>query len=284
MTPDKAKAHEKAVEALIGASLRAPDKETEITEQEIDRYVSQGVTLRADDKAALDKSKPALFREIAKILEENVKTQPASEARNVVPLPITTHTGGSVPFVEAVLIAQLTRLVATQSFPLGRLRYNKMAYFAHRKVDDDVNSLYLKKAAGPYSPWAKYQGPEKIAKQNGYVVWTKAGGGCGFLPGPKIDRIDTYVARYPVCQAVPWVVNRMRYKRNEDLELFATVDFAVLDLRRQNKRVTVVAIKQVIETNAEWAPKLERKIFSDFNISRALAELRELFPATYCED
>jgi hypothetical protein len=40
-------------------------------------------------------------------------------------------------------------------------------------------------------------------------------------------------------------------------------------------------IKQVILANKEWAPKLDRAIFSDTNVDRALAELATLFPATY---
>jgi len=281
MTPDKAKAHEKAIEALIGASLRAPDKETEIAEEEINRYVSQGVTLRAEDKAALNESKPALFREIAKILEGDATAQPASQADDIVSLVGASHTSATNPFVEAILIALLTRLVAEPKFPLGRLRYNKMAYFAHRKVEDDVTSIYLKKAAGPYSPWAKYQGPEKIAKKNGYVVWTSVSKLSGFMPGPKIEEIDRYVSRYPVCQAAHWVVKNLKYTNKLDLELFATVDFAVLDLHCEGKRVTVDSIKELIRNNSDWAPKLERSIFSDFNIQRALQELGRLFPSAY---
>jgi hypothetical protein len=41
------------------------------------------------------------------------------------------------------------------------------------------------------------------------------------------------------------------------------------------------AVKSVIATNREWAPKLDRLIFSDENIRRALAELLQLFPKTY---
>jgi hypothetical protein len=45
MTPENAKAQDEAVEALIAASLRAPDKETEVTPEEISRYIDQQVTL-----------------------------------------------------------------------------------------------------------------------------------------------------------------------------------------------------------------------------------------------
>ena len=68
MTPENDKAEDKALEALIAASLRCPDKEPEITEEEINRFVKQKVTLSAEDKAALAASKPELIRSVRRIL------------------------------------------------------------------------------------------------------------------------------------------------------------------------------------------------------------------------
>lgn len=184
-------------------------------------------------------------------------------------------------FVEAVVISQLVRKLATTQYPLGRKRYNKLAYLAHRKAEDDVTQHYLKKAAGPYSPWAKYGGPERIALQNGYVKQAKSGALEGLIAGDKIDKIDNYVPNYPVCVAIDWVIGKFRFKKNDDLELLATVDFAALDLLCNGKDVTTETIKEVIATNKEWSPKLNRPIFSDENIDRALVELAGLFPATY---
>jgi type I restriction enzyme S subunit len=184
-------------------------------------------------------------------------------------------------FVEAVAIAQITRLIATPAFPLGHLRQNKMVYFAHRKAEEDVSEHFLKQAAGPYSPWAKYQGPEKIAQQNGYVKRSRVGNLVGFVTGNNIEKIDRYLSRYPVCIAVDWVVSKFRYRKKEELELLATVDFAALELIRSKKAITMENAKQVIATSKEWTAKLEREIFSDDNINRALAELKILFPKTY---
>ena len=44
---------------------------------------------------------------------------------------------------------------------------------------------------------------------------------------------------YPVCTAVDWVVSKFRYFKNEQLELWATVDFAALDLIQLEKAVTM---------------------------------------------
>jgi len=63
--------------------------------------------------------------------------------------------------------------------------------------------------------------------------------------------------------------------------LFATVDFAALDLVKQATPITMENVKRIIADHREWRAKLERETFSDANITRALTELRALFPATY---
>lgn len=63
--------------------------------------------------------------------------------------------------------------------------------------------------------------------------------------------------------------------------MFATVDFAALDLVKQAAPITMENVERIIDENLEWQAKLQREIFSDANITRTLAELRTLFPATY---
>jgi hypothetical protein len=285
MTPKDSTANEKAIDALIAASLRWSEKQTDLTEEDIRRFLEQQVTLSSEDEAALEKSKSALLRAIRDILQgseqEGDCCHCSSESENKEHSQLSTHQKASAEFVEAVVIAQLTRAIATPNFPLGWFRYNKLAYFSRRKADEDVSEHFLKKAAGPYSPWARYQGPERIAVKNGYVKRAKAGVYAGLLAGDQIDKIDQYLSRYSVCAAVDWAVSQFRYRKNDDLELLATVDFAALDLKQQGIEVTSENVKQVIAANKEWAPKLKREIFSDENIARALDELHELLPGTY---
>ncbi len=220
-------------------------------------------------------------KEEAEMLESKVVVLAATRSVSENPKIEHHHRKAPEEFIEAVLIAQFTREMSSPEFPLGHLRQNKLVYFAHRKADEDVAEHFLKKAAGPYSQWATYKGPEGIAQRNGYVRKAKVGKRVGFLVGDNISKIDEYVTRYPVCAAVDWVVRHFRRTRNEDLELFATVDFAALDLVKQATPITMENVKRIIATNREWQAKLQREIFSDANITRALAELRTLFPATY---
>jgi len=81
MTPENVGAQEAALEALVAASLRCPDKLPDITEREIRRFVEQKVTLRAEDEAALAKSKPGLFKSIEKILGHHDQEHSVSDSR-----------------------------------------------------------------------------------------------------------------------------------------------------------------------------------------------------------
>ena len=69
MTPKDANANDQAIEALVAASLREPDKETELTEEETYRYVDQRVTLSSEDEEALRKSKADVIQKMADILQ-----------------------------------------------------------------------------------------------------------------------------------------------------------------------------------------------------------------------
>jgi hypothetical protein len=52
---------------------------------------------------------------------------------------------------------------------------------------------------------------------------------------------------------------------------------AMVELRQENKPVTVPAIKEIIQNSKEWKAKLKRKLFSDENIVRAINWSNKLF-------
>lgn len=183
-------------------------------------------------------------------------------------------------FVEAVLIALFVRHMTDEKFALGRKRYNKLCYLAHRKNEDDVFEHYLKMPAGPYSPWARYGGPERIALGNGYIQSVRRGDFSGFVPGPGIAKVDQYWENYPVCRAVEWVVKRFRYSTTDELELLTTVDYAAIELGQNGLGVNRDNVKTVLASHPDWIKKLKRSLFSDLSIERSIIQLADLFPAT----
>lgn len=182
-------------------------------------------------------------------------------------------------FKEAILISMLTERFANKQYPLGRKRYTKFSYLFHRHVDNQVQD-YLRKAAGPYNPKTKYQGPEKIAHENGYVQDYQNGKLSGFIPGENIAAAKTYFQNYWSIDCLTWLETHFKYKSNDELELYATVDNAMLELHKNNKPINVQEIKTIIKTEKEWKAKLEREIFSDDNIQKAINYLPSIFHYT----
>jgi hypothetical protein len=191
--------------------------------------------------------------------------------------PATRKRSASDQFKEAVLLSALVRALGSEQYPLGRKRRTKFRYLVHRKAEHDVAKRFAKMAAGPYDPASRYQGPEKIALQNGYVREHKNGQRSGFIAGDDIADIDKYLPKYEVADALDWAVRTFKFKSNDDLELLTTVDLAALDLVSRGKAVDCGSIREVIASEPKWLPKLDRSIFSDINIQAAINELERHF-------
>jgi hypothetical protein len=176
-----------------------------------------------------------------------------------------------------VLLSALVRALGSEQYPLGRKRRTKFRYLVHRKAEHDVAKRFSKMAAGPYDPASRYQGPEKIALQNGYVREHKNGQRSGFVAGDRIADIDKYLPKYEVADAMDWAVRTFKFKNNDDLELLTTVDLAALDLVSRGKSVDCGSIRDVIASEPKWLPKLERSVFSDIHIQAAINELERHF-------
>jgi hypothetical protein len=203
-----------------------------------------------------------------------------SPVANVVSAPPTTKAAPSKPshnwqINEAVIIGALARQFGSEQWPLPRKRRVKLTYLLHRHVEGEAEG-YLKKAAGPYNPKTKYQGPERIALKNSYVREHHNGKYAGFVAAENIAQAHKYFSEwYP--RAEEWLA-QFRFEKTDELELLATVDMAMQDLRRETKPVAVETVKQLIHDHPEWEAKLDREIFSDANIQRAIQKCSELFP------
>ena len=189
--------------------------------------------------------------------------------------------GHNWEFGEAVLISVLVSEFGSQEYPLGRKRYTKISYLFHRYHDAQVDG-YLKKAAGPYNPATKYKGPEAIAQRNGYIRRHKSGKYSGFIASDKIDQAKDYFIKWHGEDAIGWL-QQFKRTRNNVLELWATVDMAVVELGQRGEEVTVAAVRGVIENAEEWKAKLNRDTFSDENIASAIEKSRDLFGGQ-CDD
>jgi type I restriction enzyme S subunit len=237
--------HIKTETAIIGKTIAKAEREIELIKEYKEAMIAEAVM----GKIEISKSTP--------VIKTKAKAEPSWE------------------FKEAVLISVLTDKFGSVKFPLGRKRYTKFSYLFHRHTDNKTEG-YLKKAAGPYNPKTKYGGPEKIALQNKYITETKSGNLSGFIASDKIQEAKNYFGHYWNADSLNWL-EQLRYKKNDELELYATVDKAMVELAAINNSIDLLSVKQIIEENPEWKPKLEREIFSDENVTEAIKFLQQLF-------
>ena len=178
-------------------------------------------------------------------------------------------------FNEAVVISVLARRFGNENYPLSRMRYTKLSYLLHRHAEGRAEG-YLKKAAGPYNPRTRYRGPEAIALKNGYVRRHENGDYGGFIAGKSIEKAESYFAKWYEEDSLRWL-DQFRYEKRDDLELLTTVDLAIEELREAGKAISVEGVRKVIHSDPEWKAKLNRSVFSNTNIARAIERCRRLF-------
>jgi type I restriction enzyme S subunit len=175
---------------------------------------------------------------------------------------------------DAVILGVITDLYATEQYPLAPFYAQKLPYLLHRHMEGKAQG-FKKKAAGPYNSSYKYKTALPIALKNKYVVGIKAiYKGTNYLnlvSGSDIDKAKRYFIDWHGEEPLKWL-EQFKYIKNrrDELELLATVDMAMVELRNSNKPITVSAVKEIIENSDEWKAKLKREIFSDKNISRAI--------------
>lgn len=180
---------------------------------------------------------------------------------------------------DAVLIGTMAACFGSAQFPMTRFKYTKVSYLLKR-YKEELTTGYLKKAAGPYKPQTRYGGAEKIALQNKYVVSQqstyKGKTYEGFISGENINEAIAYFNEWYGEDTLQWI-SKFKFEKNDNLELWATVDMAIQDLKKENKLVNVANVKQFIKENKEWKDKLKRPAFSDDNIHNAIIKMDTLF-------
>ena len=175
-------------------------------------------------------------------------------------------------FKDAIIISMLAYKFGSNQYPLGAFRRQKLSYLFKRHNNLPIDE-YLKKAMGPYNPQMKYSGGEGIAIRNKYVKEVKQR---GLIASSEIAKAKTYFDKYYSKDSLLWLEQNFRYKSNNELEVLATIDYTILDLEAQNKEITLANIKEYINNNAEWKPKLEKPFFTDSAIIKAIQESKNL--------
>ena len=180
-------------------------------------------------------------------------------------------------FDDAVMIAGIVNAFYSEKYPLGRKKVQKLLYLVRRKEQADISAFH-KKAAGPYADEVRYKGGEPIAQKNKYIQVRRSEKGSCFEKGVQMQQALTYLQDWGKQADVDWLVSQFQYTSVNELELLATVDMAICDLRQEDKEISVASIKDLIRSNKEWRDKLKKAYFKDADILRAIKHCQELFP------
>ena len=179
-------------------------------------------------------------------------------------------------FDDAVMIAGIVNAFYSEKYPLGRKKVQKLLYLVRRKEQADISAFH-KKAAGPYADEVRYKGGEPIAQKNKYIQVKKSEKGSRFEKGVQMQQAMAYLQEWGKQADIDWLVSQFQYTSVDELELLATVDMAICDLRREGKEISVASIKGLIRSNKEWRDKLKKAYFKDADIQRAIKRCQQLF-------
>lgn len=179
-------------------------------------------------------------------------------------------------FDDAVMIAGIVNAFYSEKYPLGRKKVQKLLYLVRRKEQADISGFH-KKAAGPYADEVRYKGGEPIAQKSKYIQVKRSEKGSCFEKGVQMQQALAYLQEWGKQADVDWLVSQFQYTSVNELELLATVDMAICDLRREGKEISVASIKGLIRSNKEWRDKLKKAYFKEADIQRAIKRCQQLF-------
>lgn len=242
----------------IARTLFDMDAEIEALEKELSKYKD----LKTGMMQELLTGKKRLINNPNKVEAFNVKKMSTPVNKKV----------ANDEFKDAIIISMLVYKFGSNQYPLGAFRRQKLSYLFKRHNNLPIDE-YLKKAMGPYNPQMKYSGGEGIAIRNKYVKEVKQR---SLIASSEISKAKTYFDKYYSKDSLLWLEQNFRYKSNNELEVLATIDYTILDLKAQNKEITLANIKEYINNNAEWKPKLEKPFFTDSAIIKAIQESKNL--------
>lgn len=184
--------------------------------------------------------------------------------------------GHNQKFDDAVVIGAIVDAFYSDKYALGRKKVQKLLYLFRRKQDANVDA-FKKKAAGPYADEIRYKGGEPIAIRNQYIKAIKTPKGTKFEKGEDIDGALHYIDKWQIQSDLDWLVTQFKYTKTDKLELLATIDMAMQDLKNESIVISVDMVKELIGNNKEWKAKLSKSYFSDEDIAWAIEECRKIF-------
>lgn len=173
-------------------------------------------------------------------------------------------------FKEAILFSDFVGQSYTSTFFPTHLRMVKYVYFGDRFLGVDPSTKYTESRFGPYNSKSTYAGGEKLALAKKYVQRVQG----GFKTGQNIAEINKYT--YSERGAVTKVLSLLKAKKDNELELLATVDYIVYSKLKSGEIPTEQSVFQYISNSPVWSQKITRLSLTQQMIVGCMSFLREL--------
>jgi type I restriction enzyme S subunit len=233
--------------------------------------------IRASTAADIDSLIPAMLHNIFEH-KQHTTIGKLEGTNKVVRLPLKQTTPIDSHFKEAVLVGAIIKKFSSDDQPLGNFRLQKGVYFARRHMGEKaLDQEFLRKVAGPYNPSMRYSGGISIALKKNWIVPASGKQSNGHVLGTAANDLDRWINEYQFGKSAAWVYDKFKYRKNEQWEILATVDYAILALTSKNNFPTASDVLEYISNDKEWAPKLEKLKLSEAVIHNSMIELQSLF-------
>lgn len=177
------------------------------------------------------------------------------------------------PFRKAVILTWGVKQLAARDRRTTRFTMTKVSYLLEQALGLGVFEQHTRQRWGPYDSASKYRDAEPIIRRSKYLVIR----GTSFEPGPKIDDVEKYVARYlHEPEIAARLLARLASLTDPELETWTTVHWAAAELLESEQTIEPEGIRGYLAEQVEWKPKLQQSNFRLEQIETALAGLRRL--------
>jgi type I restriction enzyme S subunit len=173
-----------------------------------------------------------------------------------------------------VILAIITRLFTDNEMKfLKHMRYQKLVYLylVYRKAK---TSIFEKWDYGPFSKELAYTVVPKAENEKSYIATDT---NKNIRVGENINEAVKNAINKGYYKDAEQLAGKIRYKKDKELEVLATVVESIKDLEIAQKTISLQTVKEYIGSIPVWGHKLGLEYFTDFAIDKSINEYYDFF-------
>jgi type I restriction enzyme S subunit len=177
-------------------------------------------------------------------------------------------------FDYMIIVATITKLFTDDEMKfLKHMRYQKLVYLflVFRKAK---TSIFEKWNYGPFSKELAYKIVPQAEQDRAYIAINNDKNIC---VGENINEAIENAISKGFYKDSEQLAERIRYKKDTELEVLATVIESIKDLEISQKAISLRTVKEYIGSIPVWKPKLRLEHFNDFAINKSIKEYYDFF-------